>query len=187
MSDPLRDRIASRRIYNGKVLDLDMDTVRFPNGESGELEMIRHPGAAAVLPILSADGAGDPQLLMIRQYRYAAGGPIWEVPAGRLERGEAPEACAHRELHEEVGATAGRLERLTTIYTTPGFTDERIHLFAGYDLVVREGEARREPDEFMEVRPLPMSRVLEMIRDGELIDAKTVIAVLYYAGFRIGL
>ncbi len=187
MSDVPRDRIGSRRIYNGRVLDLDLDTVRFPNGETGELEMIRHPGAAAVLPLLSPPQARDPQILMIRQYRYAAGGPIWEVPAGRLEPGEEPEACGRRELLEEAGATAGRLERLTTIYTTPGFTDERIHLFAAHDLTVREAEARREPDEFMEVRPVPMSRALEMIRDGETIDAKTVIAVLFYAGFRIGL
>jgi ADP-ribose pyrophosphatase len=187
VSDPLRDRIASRRIYSGRVLDLDMDTVRFPNGQQGELEMIRHPGASAVIPVLSADDADDPQLLLIRQYRYAAGGPIWEVPAGRLEKGESPETCAKRELLEETGATAGRWDRLTTIYTTPGFTDERIHLFAARDLVVKEQETRREPDEFMELKPTSVSQALAMIKDGEIVDGKTVVAVLFYAGFRIGL
>ncbi len=180
-------RIATRRVYNGRVLDLDVDTVEFPNGESGELEMIRHPGASAVVPVLSPDGAEDPQLLLIRQYRYAADGFIWEVPAGRLEAGEAPETCARRELLEETGATAGRWERLTTIFTTPGFTDERIHLFAARDLTVRHEETKREPDEFMEVKPVTTSRALEMIKGGEIVDAKTIVAVLFFAGFRLGL
>jgi ADP-ribose pyrophosphatase len=187
MSGPPRDQIATRRIYNGRVLDVDVDTVRFPNGQTGELEMIRHPGAAAVVPVLSADGVADPQLLLIRQYRYAAGGPIWEVPAGRLEEGESPEACAQRELLEETGATAGRWERLTTIYTTPGFTDERIHLFAARDLIVKPQETQREPDEFMEVKAVPISQALAMIRDGEVVDAKSVVAVLFYAGFQLRL
>jgi len=187
VSDLPRDQVASRRIYSGRVLNLDVDTVRFPNGQTGELEMIRHPGAAAVVPVLSSDGAADPQLLLIRQYRYAAGGPIWEIPAGRLEEGEDPETCARRELLEEAGATAGRWQRLTTIYTTPGFTDERIHIFAARDLVVREHETRRDPDEFMDAHPVPMSQALKMIRDGEMIDAKTVTAVLFFAGFLLGL
>ncbi len=178
-------QVGARRVYSGRVLNLDVDTVRYPDGSSGELEMIRHPGAAAVVPVLSGAEAADPQILLIRQYRYATGGTIWEIPAGRLEPGEAPEACARRELMEEAGALAGRLEKLTTIYTTPGFTDERIHLFAAYDLVA--GQPRREADEFLEVTPQPLSRVLGLIKDGELCDAKTVCAVLFFAGFRLGL
>lgn len=187
MSDPLRDRIATRRVHTGRVLNLDIDTVRFPNGERGDLEMIRHPGAAAVVPVLSADDAEDPQLLLIHQYRYAAGGPIWEVPAGRLENGEDPEGCARRELLEETGAVARRWEPLTSFLTTPGFTDERIHLFAARDLTVDQRATRREPDEFMEVRAIPVSQALHMIRSGEMVDAKTIIAVLFFAGFRLGL
>ena len=187
MSEPSRDRLASRRIYTGRVLNLDVDTVRFPNGSSGELEMIRHPGASAVLPVLTADDAEDPQLLLIRQYRYAAGGPIWEVPAGRLEDGEEPEACARRELLEETGATAGRWDRLTTVYTTPGFTDERIHFFVARDLIVNHDATQREADEFMEVKALPVSQVLDMIRNGEVTDAKTIVAVLFFAGFQLEL
>jgi ADP-ribose diphosphatase len=187
VSDPLRDRLTTRRAYTGRVLNLDVDTVRFPDGHSGELEMIRHPGASAVVPVLSPDGAEDPQILLIRQYRYAAGGPIWEVPAGRLEDGEDPEACARRELLEETGATAGRWARLTTVYTTPGFTDERIHLFVARDLIVDQRATRREADEFMDLKALPMSEVLPMIRRGEIVDSKTIVSVLFFAGFGLEL
>jgi len=187
MSDAPRDRVATRRVYSGRVLNLDVDTVRFPDGTSGDLEMIRHPGAAAVVPVLTADGSEDPQILLIRQYRYAAGGPVWEVPAGRLEAGESPEACARRELLEETGATAKRWDRLTTIFTTPGFTDERIHIFAARDLVVKPQETRREPDEFMEVKPVSVRTAIQMIRDGEIVDGKTIVAVLFFAGFKLGL
>jgi ADP-ribose pyrophosphatase len=173
-------------VYTGRVLNLDIDTVRFPDGSAGELEMVRHPGAAAVVPVLATgEAGGDPQILLIRQYRYAAGGMIWEVPAGRLDPGESAEACAARELREETGATAERFERLTTIYTTPGFTDERIHLFAAYGLKVTNH--RREADEFMELSPQPLSRILELIRDGEITDGKTICALLYFAGFKLGL
>ena len=187
MSEAPPGRIASRRVHTGRVLNLDVDTIRFPDGSNGELEMIRHPGAAAVVPVLSADGSEDPQILLIRQYRYAAGGAIWEIPAGRLEEGESPEACARRELLEETGATAERWDRLTTIYTTPGFTDERIHIYVARDLVVKPQETRREPDEFMEVKPVSVSAAVGMIRDGEIVDGKTIVAVLFYAGFQLGL
>ncbi len=178
-------KVTSRRVHTGRVLDLDIDTVRFPDGNEGPLEMIRHPGAAAVLPLLQPWDADDPFVLLIRQYRYAADGWLWEAPAGRLEPDEAPEACARRELAEETGARAERVEHLTTIYTTPGFTDERIHLFAAW--VTDTGDHARESDEFIETRAWPMSRVLEMIRTGEIVDSKTIVLLLFYAGFRIGL
>jgi ADP-ribose pyrophosphatase len=176
---------ATRRVYTGRVLNLDVDTVRFPDGSEGELEIIRHPGAAAVVPLASDPAGADPVILMIRQYRYAAGGPLWEIPAGRLDAGEAPEACARRELQEEAGVAAGRLDRLTTIWTTPGFTDEAIHLFLASDLTAVE--TAREPDEFIEVVPRPLSEVLAAIRDGEIRDGKTVAAILYMSGFRLGM
>ena len=179
-------QVATRRVYSGRIVKLDVDTVRFPDGSTGEMEMFRHPGAAAVVPVLGGD-ASDPQILLIRQYRYATDGTIWEVPAGRLDQGEEPLACARRELLEETGATAGRIEPLTTIYPTPGFCDERIHLFAAFDLTVNEHDARREADEFLTVAPHPLSTVLGMIRDGAISDAKTICSVLYFAGFRLGL
>lgn len=184
-SDPSRP-LSSRRIYTGRVVALDVDRVRFPDGSEGELELIRHSGAAAVVPVASPlDTSDDPAILMLRQFRYAAGGELWEIPAGRLDPGEPPEACARRELLEEAGVAAGHLEHLTSILTTPGFTDERIHLFAAYDLEPREPQ--REPDEFMEVRTMPLSHALAKIRSGEICDAKTAVAVLYLAGFRLGL
>ena len=132
MSD--NPRISTRRMYTGRIIHLDIDTVRFPNGSTGELEMIRHPGASAVIPFLSDPGGDDPQILLIRQYRYAAERYLYEVPAGRLDAGEAPDACARRELKEETGCEAERVEHLTTIYTTPGFTDEKIHVFLAVGL-----------------------------------------------------
>ncbi len=178
-------QLATRRVYTGRVLNLDVDTVHLPDGSSGELEIIRHPGAAAVVPVVSDPKGPDPVVLMLRQYRYAAGGQVWEIPAGRLDQGEAPEACARRELREEAGVEAGRLDRLTTIWTTPGFTDEVIHLFWATDL--KEGAHAREADEFIEVVPKPLSEVLKGIRDGEIRDGKTIAAILYMAGFIFGM
>ena len=96
-------KISSRRVYAGRVINLDVDTVRFPGGSTGELEMIRHSGASAVVPFLSDPEGDDPQILLIKQYRYAANGYLYEIPAGRLESGEDPAACAERELREETG------------------------------------------------------------------------------------
>jgi ADP-ribose pyrophosphatase len=178
-------QIASRRIYAGRVVSLDVDTVRFPDGSSGEMEMFRHSGAAAVVPVTQPNA--DPEILLLHQYRYAADGEIWEIPAGRLDPGEAPESCARRELLEETGASAERFEHLTTIYPTPGFCDEQIHLFAAHGVRVDERAVQREKDEFMKVVPHPLSRVLGMIARGDVVDAKTICAVLYFAAFRTAL
>jgi ADP-ribose pyrophosphatase len=177
-------RVATRRGYTGRVISLDVDTVRFPDGSTGELEMVRHPGASAVVPFLSDPAGADPQLLLIKQYRYAAEGVMYEVPAGRLDAGEAPLACAHRELLEETGCRAERMEHLFTMYTTPGFTDEKIHLFMAVGLTM--GEAQREADEFIELVKVPLSKALAMIERGTIQDAKTALAILYAAGFRAG-
>ena len=174
-------RLNTRRVYNGRVLNLDVDTVQFPNGTTGELEMIRHPGASAVLPYVSDPTGSDPQILLLRQYRYAADEYLYEVPAGRLDRGEEPIDCARRELKEETGCTAERIIPMTTIYTTPGFTDERIHLFRAEGLTM--GATAHEPDEHIEVETIPMSKALMMIRDGVITDGKSAIAILFAAGF----
>jgi ADP-ribose pyrophosphatase len=178
-------QLESRRVYTGRVVRLDVDTVQFPDGSTGEQELLRHPGAAAIVPCASDPHAEDPTILLIQQYRYATGGLLWEIPAGTLEPGEDPEACARRELLEEAGVTAAHLERLTSIWTTPGFTDEVIHLYLASGLTA--GTPSRERDEFIEVVPQPLSRVLGRIRDGELRDAKTIVAILYMAGFVIGM
>jgi ADP-ribose pyrophosphatase len=177
-------RVSSRRAYIGKIISLDVDTVRFPDGSVGELEMIRHPGASAIVPFLSDPAGADPQVLLIRQYRYAAEGYLYEIPAGRLNPGEAPDDCALRELKEETGCTAGHVEHLFTMYTTPGFTDEKIHLFMATQLVA--GETKHEADEFLELQPMLLSRALEMVEAGEIQDSKTALGLLFAAGFRAG-
>ena len=176
--------VESRRIYTGRVLNLDIDRVRFPNGSVGELEMIRHSGASAVVPFLSDPAGEEPQLLLIKQYRYAANDYLYELPAGRLDPGEAPLDCARRELREETGCSAESVEYMYTMFTTPGFTDEKIHLFLASGLT--HGETSHETDEFLEVETMALSRALELIRDGVIRDAKTALGILYAAGFRAG-
>lgn len=174
-------KISGGSVWTHRFLDAHVDRVRFPDGSEGEQVLIHHPGASAVVPVLSALEGEDPVILMIKQYRYAIGGTLWEIPAGRLEDGEAPSACAERELLEETGCRCETMEQLTSLWTTPGFTNEKIHIFVATGLT--QGESRREADEFMEVVPLPLSEVLRMIRDGEIQDAKTMIAIMYLAGF----
>jgi len=175
-------QVSSRRAYTGRVISLDVDTVRFPNGSHGDLEMVRHPGASAVVPFLTDPSSADPELILIRQYRYAASGYLLEVPAGRLDAGEEPLECARRELREETGCSADHLDYRFTMYTTPGFTDERIHVFTATGLV--RGETAHEADEFLSVETIPLSRALALIRGGEIQDAKTALSILYAATFR---
>jgi ADP-ribose pyrophosphatase len=174
--------VSSERLYSGRVVHLDQDTVRFPDGSTGKLEMIRHPGASAVVPFLDEPRAADPRIYLIRQFRHAADGPVWEIPAGRLDPGETPATCAQRELEEEIGMTADVLARLTTIYTTPGFTDEKIHIYLAHEL--KKGVHQREPDEFMEVHTRRWSEVMNMVRTGEIQDGKSLAALLFIQCFR---
>ncbi len=144
--------------------------------------MIRHRGASAVLPFVGPLSDPDPEVLLIRQFRYAAGGYIYEVPAGLLDDADEDwDACARRELEEETGMLAGELIPLTRILTTPGFTDEVIHLYAATGLV--PGETSRDADEFIELVRLPFSRAMEMVREGDIVDGKSVAAILYAAAF----
>lgn len=184
MGETKLGRVSGRRGYTGRIINLDVDTVRFPDGSTGELEMIRHPGASAVVPFASDPAGDDPQLLLIRQYRYAADGFLYEIPAGRLEPGEDPAVCARRELQEETGCEAERVEPLFTMYTTPGFTDEKIHLFMAVGLTM--GAVGHEADEFITVETVALTRALTMVERGEIRDAKTALGLLYVAGFRAG-
>jgi ADP-ribose pyrophosphatase len=174
--------LSSRVVHDGRIVHLAIDQVRFPDGSVGELEMIRHSGAAAVLPLLDPIAHPDPRIVLIHQYRYAAGGYLYEVPAGRPDRtGEPWEACARRELEEETGFIAATLFPMTAILTTPGFTDERIHLFLATDL--RQGATGRDPDEFMEPVEMRLSEAVAMISDGRISDAKTICTLLYASHF----
>lgn len=173
--------ISTRRVYTGKVVSLDVDEVRFPNGTIGNLEMIRHPGASAVVPFLNDPNSRDPQVLLIRQYRYATTGEIYEIPAGRLEPGEDPRDCARRELREETGYSAENLIFLTTFYTTPGFTDEKIHIFMAS--AVDPGDVALEADEVVTVAPMSLSSAMALVQSGEISDGKTIIGLLFVAQF----
>jgi len=174
--------VSTERLYSGRIINLDRDTIQFPDQSTGQLEMIRHPGASAVVPFLDEPRVPDPRIYLIRQFRHAANGYIWEIPAGRLDPGETPATCAQRELEEEIGMTADVLARLTTIYTTPGFTDEKIHLFLAHEL--KKGTHKREADEFMEVQTRRWSEAMNMIRNGEILDGKTLVALMFIQGFR---
>jgi ADP-ribose pyrophosphatase len=173
--------IRAERIYTGRVLNLDADTVEFPDGSTGQLEMIRHPGASAVLPFLDDPADADPQVVLIRQFRHAADDFIYEIPAGRLDAGESPQSCAVRELAEETGYTAARYDPLLTIFTTPGFTDERIHLFLATGL--QPGAHQREADEFLELHRFRWSEVLELVKAGKIGDGKSLAAILFVQCF----
>jgi ADP-ribose pyrophosphatase len=184
MSDPERPArvLSSREIYRGRVVHLKVEEVELPNGNRAALEVILHPGAAAVVPFVSAS-----DILLVRQYRHATvraagGGYLLEVPAGKLDPGEAPEACARRETEEEIGYAVGRLERLSAIFTTPGFTDEVIHLFAGFDLTPTA--AKLGPDEVLSVVRVPFEEAVAMVERGEITDSKSVCAILLAARAR---
>jgi ADP-ribose pyrophosphatase len=159
-------------------VEVSRERVTLPNGRVAQLDIVHHPGAAAVVPFVSAD-----DVLLIRQFRHAAGGTILEVPAGKLDPGDTPESCAARELEEEAGRRAGRLEKLGWIFTTPGFTDEVIHLFAAFELELVP--TRHEDDEVIEVVQLPFAEALELVWRGELPDAKSAMA-LVHAARRLG-
>ena len=171
--------VRSRRVFTGRIVSLDVDTVQFPNGNTGDFEMLRHPGASAVVPFLDDPASADPRILLIRQFRHATDGYLWEIPAGRRDKGETPAAAARRELREETGYTCSQLEPLTTFWTTPGFTDERIDLFLATGLV--SGDCAREDDEVIELHEVRLGEVLRMVRTGEIDDAKSIIAILYAA------
>jgi ADP-ribose pyrophosphatase len=143
--------------------------------------MVRHPGASAVVPLLDPLDSPDPRVVLIRQYRYAAEGYVYEIPAGRLDPGEAPADCALRELREETGYSAETLIPLTTFYTTPGFTDERIHLFTAAGLT--EGASQTESDEILDLAPMTLSSAMALIASGELVDGKTMIGLLFTERF----
>ncbi len=169
--------MSGRRVHRGAQFELITESVALPNGRTVELDLLKHPGAAAVVPFLD-----DGRVLLIRQYRFATGGYLLEIPAGKLDPGEAPEACAARELEEETGQRAGRLEKLGAMWPSPGFTDEKIHLYSAHALV--PASQRLEADEVIELVPLPFEEALRRVHAGEIEDAKSAMALLLAAGRR---
>jgi ADP-ribose pyrophosphatase len=170
--------LSSEQIYSGKVLKLNLDTVALPNGRTTKLEILRHPGASAVVPLKD-----DGRVVLIRQLRHAVGGFIYEIPAGKLDPQEDPRDCAARELEEEIGYHAGSLELLTSIWTAPGFTDEVIHIFQGTNL--QQGKQNLDQDEVLEIVEWSLDEAMAKIQDGTIRDAKTIIGLqLVYFNLR---
>ncbi|WP_287152764.1 NUDIX hydrolase [Candidatus Solincola tengchongensis] len=161
-------RLLERRtVFEGKVVRLYLDRVRLPDGREAEREVVLHWGAVGMVPV---DGEG--KVVLVRQYRHATGEALLEIPAGKLTPEEEPLSCAERELMEEVGYRAGRWVHLASFYTSPGFSNEMLHLYLALDL--EEGEASPEEDEFLEVASVPLGHALELVKRGEIKDSKTV-------------
>ena len=159
-----------KNIYKGKVVILNVETVTLPNGATVDLEVIRHPGAAAIVPMKD-----DGTVILIRQFRHAAGGFIYEIPAGKLHPGEDPRDCAARELEEEIGYRASSFELLTSIFTAPGFADEVIHIYKGTHLT--KGRQKLDHDEVLHVVELPIEKAIAQIQDGTIRDGKTIVGL----------
>jgi len=154
-------------VHRGRVFTLHRDQITLPNGVATTLDIIRHPGAAAIVPLTDRG-----QVLLIRQYRYAIDAHIWEIPAGTMEPGESPLACAQRELTEEIGVYARSWHKLGAIAPLPAYSDETIHLYCAQDL--HPAEQHLDPDEILEIHEFPYGEALEMIRAGRIRDAKTI-------------
>jgi ADP-ribose pyrophosphatase len=174
---PQGERLGSREIFRGRTFDVDVDRVRLPNGKEMDMELVHHRGAAAVVPVLE-----DGTVLLVRQYRYATGGWLLEIPAGKIDGGEPPEACAARETEEETGYRAGKLEPLGWIWTTPGFADEKIWLYLATDL--EPAEQGLEDDEVLSIETMPLEEAVEKAYRGEIHDAKSAVALMR-AGARV--
>lgn len=172
MDKHLRETLVdSVPVFTGKVINLRVDSVQLPDGKKATREVVEHPGAVAVVPIL-ADGS----IILVKQYRHPVGETTWEIPAGKLDTKEAPDLCAHRELEEETGYQADNIRKLTTFFTTPGFTDEVMHLYVAHDL--RKTAQNTDADEFIDVLSISRVDALAMIQSGEIKDAKSIIGIL---------
>jgi ADP-ribose pyrophosphatase len=176
MADIEEKILASKLLYEGKLVKLYRDTVELPDGKQAYREIIRHPGAVAMVPLLP-----DCDVLLVRQYRTAAQKILLEIPAGTLEPGEDPLEAAARELREEIGYRPGKLVRLGAEYTAPGYTSELIHLFLATELESARLEA--DADEFLEVVRLPLAEAVRQVVQGEILDGKTQVALLLTARY----
>lgn len=170
----MMSKLTQDLLYQGRIFDITRERHRMPDGRESTFEFLRHPGGCAVLPVMT-----DGRLLLIRQFRPSIGDTICEIPAGRLEPGENPADCVRRELVEEVGYHAARLESLGYIYSSIGFCDEKIYLFVATGL--EQTETALEPDEYIEPLVVELETALAMITTGEIPDAKTQTALLRYA------
>lgn len=166
--------IASEQIYSGKVISLRVEDVELPDGKTSKRELIKHPGAVAVIALTPEN-----KIILVEQYRKALERSLVEIPAGKLEPGEEPVRSAERELEEETGYECSKMEHITSFYTSPGFADELVHMYLAHDLRVKENAAGLDEDEFVEVLELTLEEAEEYIKEGRIKDAKTAYAVQY--------
>lgn len=158
--------------YKGRIINLKVQQVELPNGNVSSREIVEHPGAVAIVPFLNEN-----TIIMVEQFRKALDQVLLEIPAGKIDKGEAPEKCGMRELEEETGYKAGRFEYLGKIVTAPGFTDEVIHIYKATDLY--KGETNMDEDEFINLKTFTLEEVKTMVKSGEIIDSKTIAALAY--------
>ncbi|MBC5637134.1 NUDIX hydrolase [Ornithinibacillus hominis] len=166
--------INSKTIYDGKVVKLQVDDVRLPNGQQAKRELIKHPGAVSVIPITK-----DNKIVLVEQYRKPLEKSIIEIPAGKLEPGEVPEITAMRELEEETGYTTSHLTKVTSFYTSPGFANELMHIYLAKDLEKLTVPKALDEDEFVEVLEVTLEEAKKLVEEQRIHDAKTNYAILY--------
>lgn len=165
-------KLDGKIIYDGKILKLNLDNVELPNGKTAEREYINHSGGSAVLYV------ENNKVLLVRQFRYAYGKEIYEIPAGKLEKGENPAVTAKRELEEETGYIAKELKELFKLYPTPGYSDEIIYVYLAENCT--KSNSNPDDDEFVECEFIEIEKVCKMIERGEICDAKTIASVYKY-------
>ncbi len=167
-------------IYNGRVFNVTVDHVAYPDGRIVKMECVRHPGSVVLLPMTT-----DDRILLVRQYRYVVDRWLWELPAGTLEPNESLEAAALRECHEEVGKIADHVQKLLSLFPSPGFCDEEMNFFLLTGLRDRrpdEAAAHQDPDEILNVKEFSLNEVREMVKAGEIADMKTVLGITLIGG-----
>ncbi len=171
--DTLKETTAQKNVvFEGKIITVRCDDAILPNGKPCKREIVEHPGGASILCVV------DGKAVLVKQFRYAYGEELYEIPAGKLERGEDPAVAAKRELEEETGLIAGSLTLLTVLYPSPGYTNEKLYIYEAAD--VRTGERHPDSDEFLNVEYIPFTEACNMVARGEIRDAKTVCALLFY-------
>lgn len=165
--------LQTEHIYKGKIISVQLDQVELPDGSKGEREIVKHPGAVAIVPFTK-----DGKMVVVRQFRKPLEKEIYEIPAGKLEQGEDPETCALRELEEETGYTPRKINFITSFYTSPGFANELLYLYEAEDL--EEGKAHPDADEFVEMSEISLDEGLELMKNEQIHDAKTAFALIYW-------
>ncbi len=175
MSEKSEKKISSKEMYHGNIISLYVDEVLCPNGQKAKREYVKHPGGVCILAMV------DNKVIMERQFRYAYGKDIYELPAGKIEKGEDPKLAAFRELEEETGYTAKELVSMGVIYPSVGYTDEIIYLYFAKELT--KAERHLDDDEFIDIEFVPIDKLKKEVENGTIKDAKTVFAILKYLQF----